>query len=491
MLGIVMFSFILGGGCWNSSVTLLDSRDKDNQSQFLKVLVFSLAKRFGKAIATFLVQYYKHIAEKPPQRQQQQCRWPFLLQNLVSCVQKRPKQQNMCVNDYLQLAADVQEHFVYAIITNHKEQFMMQSLCEWKVLINKYQLKSVVEDFESVQSFIEEINDKYGEITQDFLKADLTLDEECILGMEVHTSEKKSNKRQLALAQYCVCKLFQVSRQLQVVPFGQGKSRIPATSAAIAPISGAQSALLGYDETWIQYHADSNFTPAKGELVILDEADEFMLNMIEEFIKLLNQYACLGFIATLDNCDANGAVAKMDENVQAASIEEKAAYIKKFQVSDSVLVNYIVDHAQEFKKICSDYILATEDINSALFENFDQLLFQIRIFEGEFGMSSFDYRCKQAKMTLVNVNYSLTSEAIVKFTDLDLIDNNKELQYTAKLFLAHDEAVKDQIMVKALQVEAMSKGFSLSSVDIKICSVLEIRKPNQQFTMLPPSTSSS
>ncbi|CDW90326.1 UNKNOWN [Stylonychia lemnae] len=290
MLGIVMFSFILGGACWYSSVKLQDSRDKDKQSQFLKVLVLSLAKRFGKAITTLLGQYQKHIAEQLPQRQQQQCRWPSkyysLLYNLMnkhfSGVQKRPYYQNMCVNDYQYLAVYVQEHSVYAIITNHKEQLLSE----------------------------------------------------------------------------------------EYVP-----------SNAFAEFW----ALLGYDETWIQYHADCNFTPAKGELFILDEADAFMLNMIEEFIKLLNQYACQGVIATPDICDVKWS----------SSQEEKPAYIKKFQVSDPVLVNYIVDLAQEFKRICSDY-RATH------------------IFEGEFGMRSFDYRCKKAKMTLVNVSHSQASEAMLK-----------------------------------------------------------------------------
>jgi hypothetical protein len=100
-----------------------------------------------------------------------------------------------------------------------------------------------------------------------------------------------------------------------------------------------------------------NFTPAKDELVIIDEADTFMLNETESFIKLVNECACLCFTATPDNGDEKGPEAKIinalgfrkyqyiiepeakpatvasalvvDEDVQAATTKEKAAYIKE------------------------------------------------------------------------------------------------------------------------------------------------------------------
>lgn len=68
--------------------------------------------------------------------------------------------------------------------------------------------------------------------------------------------------------------------------------------------------LLSY-ESDIVYHVGCNFTPAKGELVIIDEADTFMLNDTENFIKLVNECACLCFTATPDNCDEKGIEAKI------------------------------------------------------------------------------------------------------------------------------------------------------------------------------------
>jgi len=46
---------------------------------------------------------------------------------------------------------------------------MSLSLCEWKVLIENYQTKSNVTDVESVQSFIDELSKKYGEIKEELL----------------------------------------------------------------------------------------------------------------------------------------------------------------------------------------------------------------------------------------------------------------------------------------------------------------------------------
>jgi hypothetical protein len=69
--------------------------------------------------------------------------------------------------------------------------------------------------------------------------------------------------------------------------------------------------LLGYDEKHVQYHVGCNFTAAKGELVIVDESDVPMLNDTENFIKLVNECACLCFTATPDDCDERGIEAKL------------------------------------------------------------------------------------------------------------------------------------------------------------------------------------
>jgi len=67
--------------------------------------------------------------------------------------------------------------------------------------------------------------------------------------------------------------------------------------------------LLGYDENQIQYHVGCNFIPAKGELVIFDEADVPMLDHTEKFIKLVDKCACLCFTATPGEMNAETQLA--------------------------------------------------------------------------------------------------------------------------------------------------------------------------------------
>ena len=86
-----------------------------------------------------------------------------------------------------------------------------------------------------------------------------------------------------------------------MVPSGQGKSRITASAAALALLSGAVTKvhlvfeskhllnrdrrdfeaywiLLGYEESQVEYHLGCNFKPGNGDLVIIDEADAVMFN---------------------------------------------------------------------------------------------------------------------------------------------------------------------------------------------------------------------
>ncbi|CDW71226.1 UNKNOWN [Stylonychia lemnae] len=438
MLCIFMFSFILGGACWNGSVKLLDSMDKDKLSQFLKVLVLNLANDSERKLLTAWANTTSTLKNNNSNVDDRLLVLSFAVQlddqaffveftNLFLKVSASEffKQQKICVNDYLQLAADVQEHSVFVIITNHKEEFMMQSLCEWKVLINKYQVKSVVEDGEQVQSFIEELSDKYGGITEDLLKTDLTLNQDCILCIVVHTSEKKPKKSQLALPHYCA-ESYLMKRD----------------RAAFAEFW----ALLGYDETWIQYHADCNITPVKGELVIINEADQFMLNLIEEFMKLVNQYACLCFTGAPDNCYAKGAEAKVRGMLA----------LSKF--------DFMIEPKFKPVKNIAD-LQMDENVQAAT------------LGEDNSHQEILSLWCKHAKMTLVNAKPFINRERQCKAL----------LEQVGPTMCCMVKLQKIQTMVIAVQVEAMSKGFTSRQ---KICSVLEIRKPNQHLTMLSPQTSS-
>jgi len=121
--------------------------------------------------------------------------------------------------------------------------------------------------------------------------------------------------------------------------------------------------LLGYGEDKIEYHVGCcGFKPAVGELVIVDEADTFMLGDPVGFATFIDECCCLCFTATPDNCDAKGTEAKVisalkfhkysylldnqnivvdltfDEVITCSSAIEKAAYIKECSRGGPVLV---------------------------------------------------------------------------------------------------------------------------------------------------------
>lgn len=176
--------------------------------------------------------------------------------------------------------------------------------------------------------FLEELALVYGDINQ--LSGDATAE---FKDFEVLLSEAplKPNDRQLALAQYCIGKLYgDTQRQLWVVPSGQGKSRITASAAALALMSGAVTKvhlvfeskhllerdrrdfgaywlLLGYGESQVEYHLGCNFKPGSGDLVIIDEADAIMFNDPVKFSEAIDGCLVLGFTATPDNFNAAGA----------------------------------------------------------------------------------------------------------------------------------------------------------------------------------------
>ena len=61
---------------------------------------------------------------------------------------------------------------------------------------------------------------------------------------------------------------------------------------------------LGYTEgAEVEYHVGINFEVKAGELLIIDEADCFIFNQPEQFMKLIKECACICFTATPDNKD--------------------------------------------------------------------------------------------------------------------------------------------------------------------------------------------
>jgi hypothetical protein len=64
MLGICIFSFILGGACWNSCGKLINDMEKDKRSQFLTELGLHIAKRFGNIVSDWSCKHYRYIEDQ-------------------------------------------------------------------------------------------------------------------------------------------------------------------------------------------------------------------------------------------------------------------------------------------------------------------------------------------------------------------------------------------------------------------------------------------
>lgn len=61
----------------------------------------------------------------------------------------------------------------------------------------------------------------------------------------------------------------------------------------------------------VSYHIGCSFTPEVGSLVIVDEADTFMLGQPDVFTQFIVANACICFTATPDDGDINGTEAKV------------------------------------------------------------------------------------------------------------------------------------------------------------------------------------
>jgi hypothetical protein len=54
-----------------------------------------------------------------------------------------------------------------------------------------------------------------------------------------------------------------------------------------------------------------NFECSEGELILVDEADAFIMSQTVKFSTLIDGHCCICFTATPDNCDAKGSEAKL------------------------------------------------------------------------------------------------------------------------------------------------------------------------------------
>lgn len=74
-------------------------------------------------------------------------------------------------------------------------------------LVDEYKARTSVANVDSSEEYIQDLNDKYGEIP-DELQKDLRHNDDCMFGVAMHTISNPPNNQQAALAQYCMGKLY-------------------------------------------------------------------------------------------------------------------------------------------------------------------------------------------------------------------------------------------------------------------------------------------
>lgn len=128
------------------------------------------------------------------------------------------KQRMMSFDAFIGLCTTLQQSKYTETIASLNEKLLGSQLCEWEQLIKDSHALAAIADAESIQTFLNELIEKYGSINnrlkEDITKSDkrFTILKSCDIGMP--------NNMQFALAQYCVGNTYSQQRQLWIVPSG-------------------------------------------------------------------------------------------------------------------------------------------------------------------------------------------------------------------------------------------------------------------------------
>ena len=130
----------------------------------------------------------------------------------------------------------------------------------------------------------------------------------------------KPNNKQTAIAQSALELLQKYPQQVHIVKGGQGKSRIAAMIAFIAIETGAaekvhmiytNKVLMEKDQNdfkqlWtisaksdaVVYHEDIEFDVGEGDLVVIDEAEEYIYGNTKHFLEFVGEHRVICLTAT-------------------------------------------------------------------------------------------------------------------------------------------------------------------------------------------------
>lgn len=168
------------------------------------------------------------------------------------------------------------------------------------------------------------------------------------------------------------------------------------------------------------------FRPKKGELLIVDEADEFILMKPKEFIRMIQDCACICFTATPTDGNPRGSEAKLldnigfkifrysiqeegakqqdlkfDEEVDARSDELKVKEILKYLDDGSVLVFCNDNLKEQLARVYENIVIVVEGCDQAVLRNLNLKPHKLVISTTAFGRRGIDYRSENSLLTLV------------------------------------------------------------------------------------------
>ena len=262
---------------------------------------------------------------------------------IFESIQRYPYQKKLTVKEYTQLIAELSKSQNQQLLRDNKEELFSKLLIEWMPFIGELQSLNLVEDADSVESFIKKLEAKYGIMPFQIKKSLSSIPDS--VQLTIHESGVEPNKRQKAIAHYMIGHLNDNSTaSVCVVPAGQGKSRIAAYLILLllsieqdlqAYIVYPNKYLMERDQEAFRFYWDVlkdrvhfqvglDFSPQPDDVIIADEADDFLFSDLTAFIDKIKYNPTICFTATIDNDDKQG-------------VERKLIQAGKFQVYDTTL----------------------------------------------------------------------------------------------------------------------------------------------------------
>ena len=242
-------------------------------------------------------------------------RFPNIFKGLKAKAVKN-KEEKISEDEYNDLVFKLCQYNQDELFKEHNEEFSQLPIRDWLSYYKNLQLNVNIKDVSSVSKYVSQFNKEYGEKVH---VSDLRERQESIR-LPLKEMKNMPNNLQMAIAQTAVQLLRKHPHQVHVIAGGQGKSRVTAVMALLSLevcqvkkvyLVFSNQYLLNKDQDdfqdlWlltkcqerVEYHADMNFEMESNDLVIFDEADEYIYGDTGAFLKLISNNKCICLTAT-------------------------------------------------------------------------------------------------------------------------------------------------------------------------------------------------